>query len=125
MKTKKLIRDNIPEIIEKNWGKADCYVAGEVEYRDELFRKFLEEAEEVVAEKNNKEKLKEEIWDLLEVLEAVLKLENIEMSEILEIKEEKKKKNWWFDKRIILNMGLIDVNEPAENVLNYLNKSIK
>lgn len=104
-KNKKLVRDNIPKIIENSWVKPDYYIAGNNEYKDELFKKLLEEAKEVIEEKNNIENLKEELWDLLEVFESILKLENIEISEIVKIKEKKAKKNWWFDKKIILKIN--------------------
>lgn len=103
--SKKLVRDNIPEIIKNTWIKPDYYISEKNEYKDELFKKLLEETKEVIEEKNNIKNLKEELWDLLEVFESILKLENIEMSEIIKIKESKNKKNWWFNKRIILNLN--------------------
>jgi predicted house-cleaning noncanonical NTP pyrophosphatase (MazG superfamily) len=58
---KKLIRDKIPEIIKKQGRNPDFYVADENEYKDELFKKLLEETNEVLEEKMNKEKLIEEL----------------------------------------------------------------
>ena len=101
---KKLVRDNITEIMGKKGKNPDFYIANNEEYKLELFKKLLEEAEEVIEEKNNKEKLKEELWDLMEVLLAILKLENITFKEIEYIRKEKLKNRWWFDKKIILNL---------------------
>jgi predicted house-cleaning noncanonical NTP pyrophosphatase (MazG superfamily) len=58
---KKLIRDKIPEIIRKQERNPDFYTADENEYKDELFKKLLEETNEVLEEKMNKEKLIEEL----------------------------------------------------------------
>ncbi|MDQ7009994.1 MAG: nucleoside triphosphate pyrophosphohydrolase [Candidatus Gracilibacteria bacterium] len=80
-----MVRDNIPKIIENNGVKPDYYIADNNEYKDELFKKLLEEAKEVIEEKNNSKNLKEELGDLLEVFESILKLENIDISEIIKI----------------------------------------
>jgi len=101
---KKLIRDKIPEIIKNQGRNPVFYTADENEYKNELFKKLLEETNEVLEEKMNKEKLIEELWDLLEVVEAIAKLEKIDMQEILKIKEQKAKTNWRFEERFILEM---------------------
>ncbi len=102
MRKKKLIRDNIPEIAEKNWDILKTYIANEKEYEDLLFEKLLEEAQEVIEEKENMEKLKNEVWDLLEVLDAIYELKWLNLHEILDLKMKKWKKNGYFKKKLIL-----------------------
>jgi predicted house-cleaning noncanonical NTP pyrophosphatase (MazG superfamily) len=85
----KLVRDKIPEIIKKKYGNVDFYKANKEEYRKFLFKKVLEEAEEVYCSKN-KQELIMEIADLLEVIGAIIKNENIDISELNKIKERKK-----------------------------------
>jgi len=99
----KLIRDKIIEIIENEWRKVNYYICDEKEYKKSLFNKLLEEVKEVV-NSNNKNELKEELADLLEVFYSILKNENISFEEIENIRKTKKDKKWWFDKKIILDM---------------------
>ncbi|PIE85658.1 phosphoribosyl-ATP pyrophosphohydrolase [Candidatus Gracilibacteria bacterium] len=102
MRKKKLIRDNIPEIAEKNGDILKTYIANEKEYEDLLFEKLLEEAQEVIEEKENMEKLKNEVGDLLEVLDAIYELKGLNLHEILDLKMKKGKKNGYFKKKLIL-----------------------
>ncbi len=101
---KKIVRDKIPEIIKANWREPIFYVAWKQEYEKELFKKLLEETKEVIEERGNTEKLKEELWDVLEVFYSILKEKNISFEEIEEIRKNKKLKNWWFQEGIILEL---------------------
>lgn len=98
---KKLVRDKIPEIIVSKWEKCEYHIASEEEYFKSLLDKVLEEAWEVMSSKNDVE-LKEEIADLYEVIDAILKNKNFSRDEILEIQKEKREKKWGFEKKIIL-----------------------
>ena len=100
----KLVRDKIPEKIENRWEKPNFRVAWDIEFELELFKKLLEESTEVFEEKDDAEKLKEELSDLFEVIYKILELKNISLDEIDEIRKLKKEKNWWFDKKYILNL---------------------
>lgn len=100
MKTK-LIRDNIPEIVKSKGEEINIYIASEEEYNKKLFEKVLEESNEIVNSKNSEE-LKEEIADLYEVLDTIIKNKNISKSEILEIQKQKREEKWSFENRIIL-----------------------
>ena len=97
----KLVRDKIPEIIEKEYWYVDFYVADDKEYRKFLFEKLLEESDEVY-DTQTKQKLIEEVADLFEVVEAILKNENISLEEVKKVQEEKRKLKWWFEKKFIL-----------------------
>ncbi len=97
----KLVRDNIPEIIVWKWDFCDFYIAKDQEYSEKLFDKLKEETQEVV-DSRSQEELKEELADVLEVIEAICDDNNINMNNIKDIKKQKKVNNWWFTKKIIL-----------------------
>ncbi len=97
----KLVRDKIPEIIKRKWENCEFYIASKEEYLSFLFKKVVEEAEEILNSSNDKE-LKTEIADLYEVIDAILKEKNIDINEINKVKQEKYKLRGWFDKKIIL-----------------------
>lgn len=98
---KKLVRDKIPEIIASKWEKCEYFIADDVSYENALLAKVLEEALEVSKTENN-EDLKEEIADLYEVLDTIIKNKNFSREEILEIQTKKREKKWGFEKKIIL-----------------------
>ena len=62
----KLVRDKIPEIIERNGGKADVRVLSEEEYKQYLEKKLDEETVEY-----HRDKTPEELADILEVVYAL------------------------------------------------------
>lgn len=97
----KLVRDNIPNIIESNGEIAVTRILGDSEYRKELYRKLEEETSEVIGaqEKNN---TLEELADVLEVLRAIAELEKSNLDDIIELANQKKLKRGGFEKRILL-----------------------
>ena len=97
----KLVRDNIPDKIEKNGEVAVTRILNSEEYRDELYKKLLEEANEVVNAKT-KEDILEELADVYEVVRAISELENSNIDNIVEISDNKKLKRGGFTKRIFL-----------------------
>ena len=97
----KLVRDNIPDIIENNGEKAIIRILNDDEYRNELYKKLIEETNEVVSSKNKEETL-EELADVLEVLKAIVNLENKTIDDVIEIANQKRLKRGGFDKRIFL-----------------------
>lgn len=99
--SQKLVRDNIPHIIQREWRKVDFYKADEDTFWRQLSLKLLEEAQEV-AEAKNKEELIEEIADVFEVIDSMLHLNEIKMSEIRLIQEQKRIQKWGFENRYIL-----------------------
>lgn len=97
----KLVRDKIPEIIEKNNEHAETRVLNEEEYRLELYKKLLEEANEVISAKSSDEIL-EELADTLEVLSSIAHMENKTIEDVIELSRQKKEKRGGFEKRILL-----------------------
>jgi predicted house-cleaning noncanonical NTP pyrophosphatase (MazG superfamily) len=93
----KLVRDKIPEVIESSGKKFSSHIAGELEYKEELFKKVYEELEEF---KENPSA--EEMADIFEVLEGLIKAYNIEMNDVFIVKEKKAKDRGAFEKRIVL-----------------------
>lgn len=98
---KKLVRDNIPEIIRSKGEEAVTRVLDEEEYRSELYKKLLEESNEVINAKD-KDSLLEELADVLEVLTSIIKLDNRELKDIVECANKKREKRGGFDNRIFL-----------------------
>ena len=96
----KLVRDNIPNIIENNGEEPIIRVLNNEEYKLELERKLNEEYLEVL-ESSGKDRL-EELADMLEVIKSLSQLENSNLNEIIAIAEEKSKKRGGFEKRIYL-----------------------
>ena len=98
MKYNKLIRDKIPEIIEKNGQKAIIHIASNDEYKEKLREKLQEEVAEYL-----KSFEKEELADILEVIYALCEAHDISTDEIEKIRKKKANKRGKFKKRIILD----------------------
>lgn len=97
----KLVRDNIPEIIEKAGKECKIRILDDDEFVIELKKKLCEEAIEVL-ETNSKKELIEEIGDVLEIIDTIKKFCNICNNELMTIKNNKIKKNGAFEKRLFL-----------------------
>ena len=97
----KLVRDNIPNIIESNGEKAITRILGNEEYRVELYKKLLEETQEVINSQNTDDIL-EELADVLEILKSIAELENKNLNDIIEIANQKRLKRGGFSKKIFL-----------------------
>ena len=93
----KLVRDKIPEIIEKD-GKTCTYsVLSDEEYLKKLDEKLGEELAEYQESKSL-----EELADLLEVMRAVAAARGSSMEEVEKIRQEKARKRGGFEKKILL-----------------------
>lgn len=97
----KLVRDKIPDIITDSNLVPVTRVLDKDEYRTELYKKLLEESNEVIEAKKTEE-VSEELADVLEVLRAIAKLNSIELEEIIELADQKKAKRGGFEKHIFL-----------------------
>ena len=96
----KLVRDNIPNIIENNGEIPVTRILSDEEYKLELEKKLYEEYNEVL-ESSGKDRI-EELADMLEIIIALSKLENSNLEEVIEISKQKAKKRGAFDKKIYL-----------------------
>ncbi|MEH7885137.1 nucleoside triphosphate pyrophosphohydrolase [Bacillus sp. JJ1609] len=77
----KLVRDNIPEIIEREGKKANFRTLTDEEYINELKKKSYEELDEFCAAVTTKEAV-EELADLLEIIHAHVSLLGTSFNEI-------------------------------------------
>ena len=106
---KKLIRDNIPEIILKQGKKPMISTLSELDYKVELEKKLLEECNEAI-ESNSDTRL-EELADVLEVVRALCKLNGNTLEELEEVRKKKEEKNGAFNKRLFLENVIIEKQE--------------
>ena len=93
----KLVRDKIPEIIEKAGKKAYTHNLSEEEYMAELDKKLNEECAEYQADKSI-----EELADMLEVMYAIATARGWSVSELEDVRREKAEKRGAFERRIFL-----------------------
>jgi len=96
----KLVRDKIPEKIEKNGEKAFTRILNDKEFKIELEKKLNEEYEEVLSS-SGKDRI-EELADMIEIIKYLAKLEDSSLEEVIEVSKEKTKKRGAFDKKIFL-----------------------
>ena len=97
----KLVRDKIPEIIQKNGEESIVRVLSDNEFKDELYKKLLEESNEVLAS-NNVDSTLEELADVLEIIKSIAELNNKELDDVIEIANQKRLKRGGFERRIFL-----------------------
>ena len=105
----KLVRDNIPTIIEQDNEVPFTRILNDNDYKKELYKKLKEECDEVIDSKNTFELL-EELADLLEVIKSIAQLEDKTIEDIIEIANQKRLKRGGFEKRIFLEKTLSDKN---------------
>ena len=106
----KLVRDKMVDIYEhdiQNEISASGYKVRYMEPAEALERlkdKLLEESQEVFEAYGNEDKtaLKEEIADVIEVIDAILYHNNIDLAEVLVLRDAKKEKRGGFEKGIFL-----------------------
>ena len=97
----KLVRDDIPDIIKQNGETPVTRILNDDEYKEELYKKLIEEANEVIESKDSNSTL-EELADVLEVLKAIAKLNNSDLNDVIKIGDQKRIKRGGFEKRIFL-----------------------
>ena len=96
-KSKKLVRDKIPEIIRADGGKPVTRILDEKEYLQELIEKLREEVEEFAETPNV-----EELADIKEVTIAIREALGIHAGELEDVRRSKANKNGHFKQRIYL-----------------------
>lgn len=95
---RKLIRDNIPEIMAAKGEKPVTRILNEEEYRTALENKLLEEVQEMRQGASKSE----EIADIYEVLEALIAANGFSAEDIRALKEKKRAERGGFEKRLFL-----------------------
>lgn len=97
-KMNKLVRDNIPNIIEQTGDKPDFVILDSNVYYTELKKKLTEEVNEF----NDSDEIIE-LCDVVEIISAILDYKNISDEEFEKMRCAKNKTNGKFEKRIFLN----------------------
>ncbi len=104
----KLVRDKIPENIDSEPGRKSKYrILDDKEYLTELNKKILEEANEFIEDNSI-----EELGDLMEVINALMKLKGYKMENVYKVMKEKADKKGAFNNRIYLEY----VDEEKRNL---------
>jgi predicted house-cleaning noncanonical NTP pyrophosphatase (MazG superfamily) len=99
----KLIRDRIPEVIERDGKMFATVKMSEQDFRAALLLKLSEEAEEIVlAAQRSPEQLELELADLLEVIDAITAEFKIDEDRVLRLKESRYNERGGFTKRLKL-----------------------
>lgn len=97
----KLIRDNMPSIIEKNGKSHNTIILDSKAFLVELKKKLIEEAIELNAAESKLDVLNE-LSDVTEIIDSLMKEYHISEGELLSRKLEKRSKNGSFEKKLFL-----------------------
>lgn len=100
MENYKLIRDRIPDIIQKNDETCEVqFLKTDQEYEGVLLEKLHEEVAEYQTDRTL-----EELADIMEVISAIAESRHSSLEEIDQIRIQKKKERGGFEKRIMLKI---------------------
>lgn len=103
----KLVRDRIPEIIENDGKKCVCETLSDENYISLLDQKLNEELAEYQESKSL-----EELADLLEVVQAVVKARGWTLEELEQVRADKAVKRGGFERKILLKE--VREKEPSD-----------
>ena len=107
-KYNKLVRDKIPEIIDSEPGRKSKYrILNDKEYLFELNKKVIEEANEFVEGDSI-----EELGDLMEVINAIMKLKKYKIEDVYKIMKKKADRKGVFNNKVFLEY----VDEEKRNI---------
>ena len=96
----KLVRDNIPNIIKSKGETPVTRILSEDEYKNELEKKLYEEYKEVI-EASGSDRI-EELADMLEIINALAKIESKTLDNVILVAEQKNEKSGAFNEKIFL-----------------------
>lgn len=97
----KLVRDKIPQVIEKTNKQFSTRILSKEEYIVEVKKKMNEELEEYQEAATNEEAV-EELVDLLELVHAAVQIHGATIEQLEEVRRAKAEKRGGFEKRIFL-----------------------
>lgn len=98
----KLIRDKVIDSISSQGRTPNIKILDNKSFETEICSKLVDEAKEVVGSIEDRGHLSEEIADVLEVIDAIIKTKNLNLDEIQKIKVDKRNQWGGFDKQIWL-----------------------
>lgn len=93
----KLVRDKIPEIIERSGRTSRVRVLSQEDFLNALNHKLKEEADEFI-----ENPCEEEIADLLEVIDALIAANGFNLESIMQVKSAKKAERGGFEQFLML-----------------------
>lgn len=105
----KLIRDNIPEIIQNDNKTCVVEILSENDFIVELKKKLIEESSEL-SSAQNRDDLINELADIHEVMDAIKAIYEISTDDVNRRQQEKAETNGRFEKRLFL----VSVDENHE-----------
>ena len=97
----KLVRDRIPEIIQKEGNTADIIILSEESFKQAIKEKLIEEATEV-CNADNRDEVLSELADLQEVMDTIKQMYNINTLEVNTIQAVILLQRGMFEKRFYL-----------------------
>ncbi len=108
----KLVRDKIPEIMQKNGQDPVTRILGERAYHQSLCQKLQEEIDEYLESHDA-----EELADIIEIVYALAKTQNISVESLEHTRLQKREKHGGFEKRIFLVEAFDDDSSDIDNDL--------
>ncbi|SEH83584.1 Predicted house-cleaning noncanonical NTP pyrophosphatase, all-alpha NTP-PPase (MazG) superfamily [Halobacillus karajensis] len=97
----KLVRNLIPQIIEKQGKALETQILSDEEYHKELRTKLQEEVNEYLEAESDVDAV-EELADVLELMKALAKQHGSSIEEVEKVREEKAEKRGAFDEKVFL-----------------------
>lgn len=97
----KLVRDNIPKIIENDNEVPITRVLSNDEYKDALYQKLFEECYELI-NATSKEDILNECADVYEILKSISEFYGENINEVEKVADEKRLKRGGFTRKIFL-----------------------
>lgn len=107
----KLVRDNIPTIMEEKGSILHWHYLNDKDYDEALRQKLIEESEEVEQAPDREETI-EEIADILEAIDALCALHTISKEELIEIQTKKREEKGGYFTRKFLDIAEHPENSP-------------
>ncbi len=99
---RKLIRDKIPEKISNRGSELETRRLSKVEFLKELLKKAGEESGELFLKSKGKKEIVEEIADVLDVIDEILKFKKITQKQVIDQQKKNFEKKGGFAKRLYL-----------------------
>lgn len=96
----KLVRDRIPEIIQRDGRRCETRVAADEEFVSLLKAKLIEEAQEAATASDAE--LVKELADLLEVMDALIAAQGLDYNTLRAKQAERRRDRGGFEKRLVL-----------------------
>ena len=113
----KLIRDKVPDKIHLLGSECETLELSQEEFEKELIKKVTEEARGLLNAKNDQEIL-EELADVMDVLDEILKIKNISREQLELQQKNNFEKKGGFSKRLFLSWSSDDGYKTNEKKYN-------